>query len=229
MMYREGQGVAQDYEKAVKWFRLAAAQGFASAQYNLGNLYDSGHGVKQDYAEAVRWFRLAAAQEDAAGQSGLGAMYATGHGVPQDYTEALKLYRLAAAQGLAKAQYNLGVAYHMGQGVPQNDAEAAKWFRLGGSAGAGECAIRSRHDVCQRERRPAGRRRSSQVVSTSVQSRGLRWRNTVSARCITMAQASPKTMFAHTCGSISALRLAISLLRRASVLERSIATSLLQV
>jgi TPR repeat protein len=36
VMYDNGRGVAQDYTEAVKWYRLAAAQGHAShAQYNL--------------------------------------------------------------------------------------------------------------------------------------------------------------------------------------------------
>ena len=33
----------------VKWHRLAAEQGHASAQYNLGVMYDNGDGVVQDY------------------------------------------------------------------------------------------------------------------------------------------------------------------------------------
>lgn len=38
-----------------------AAQGNASAQYNLGVLYDSGRGVPQDYAKARLWYEKAAA------------------------------------------------------------------------------------------------------------------------------------------------------------------------
>ena len=34
--YRKGIGVTQDYKTAVKWFTLAAEQGDAVAQYNLG-------------------------------------------------------------------------------------------------------------------------------------------------------------------------------------------------
>jgi TPR repeat protein len=34
-MYKNGQGVAQDYAAAMKWCRMAADQGFAEAQYNL--------------------------------------------------------------------------------------------------------------------------------------------------------------------------------------------------
>ena len=51
-MYDNGRGVLQDYKEAVKWYRLAAEQGNANAQYNLGVMYDNGEGVPQDYKEA---------------------------------------------------------------------------------------------------------------------------------------------------------------------------------
>ena len=57
-----GDGVPQDYKEAVKWYRLAAEQGYADAQYNLGLMYSNGEGVPQDYKEAVKWYRLAAEQ-----------------------------------------------------------------------------------------------------------------------------------------------------------------------
>ena len=43
-----------DYAEAVKWYRLAAAQGNADVQFNLGTMYYDGKGVTQDYAEAVK-------------------------------------------------------------------------------------------------------------------------------------------------------------------------------
>ena len=52
----------QDYAAAVKWYRRAAEQGHASAQFNLGVMYDGGQGVLQDYAAAVKWYRRAAEQ-----------------------------------------------------------------------------------------------------------------------------------------------------------------------
>ena len=52
----------QDYEEAVKWYRKAAEQGYASAQYNLGVCYYNGKGVEQDYEEVVKWYRKAAEQ-----------------------------------------------------------------------------------------------------------------------------------------------------------------------
>ncbi len=71
-MYDNGQGVPEDDAEAVRWYRLAADQGNATAQFNLGVMYDTGRGVPQDDAEAVRWYRLAADQGDADAQFNLG-------------------------------------------------------------------------------------------------------------------------------------------------------------
>ena len=52
--------VPQDDAEAVRWFRLAAEQGVASAQFNLGVAYAKGEGVPQDYVSAHMWLNLAA-------------------------------------------------------------------------------------------------------------------------------------------------------------------------
>ncbi|WP_236376310.1 tetratricopeptide repeat protein [Mesorhizobium muleiense] len=49
-----------DYVEAAKSYRLAADQGHAKAQFNLGHMYATGLGVPQDYVEAMKCFRLAA-------------------------------------------------------------------------------------------------------------------------------------------------------------------------
>jgi uncharacterized protein len=41
-MYATGEGVPKDDAEAVKWFRKAAEQGHAKAQFNLGAMYDNG-------------------------------------------------------------------------------------------------------------------------------------------------------------------------------------------
>src|SRR5271170_4185690 len=38
LMYRDGHGVPQDDQQAVEWFRKAAEQGRANAQYNLAHM-----------------------------------------------------------------------------------------------------------------------------------------------------------------------------------------------
>ena len=37
--------VQQNYEEAVKWYRLSAEQGYSYAQNNLGLMYENGEGV----------------------------------------------------------------------------------------------------------------------------------------------------------------------------------------
>ena len=47
----------QNYAVAAKFFHLAAEQGFARAQSDLGLMYVYGQGVPQNYSEAVKLFR----------------------------------------------------------------------------------------------------------------------------------------------------------------------------
>jgi len=44
---------------ALKWYTLAAEQGYSSAQQNLGLLYAKGQGVLRSYVRAFMWFSLA--------------------------------------------------------------------------------------------------------------------------------------------------------------------------
>ncbi|MCI5780053.1 MAG: sel1 repeat family protein [Lentisphaeria bacterium] len=97
--YDYGRGVPKDMTEAVKWFRKAAEQGVAEAQFLLGASYAFGRGVPKDMTETVKWFRKAAEQGDAKAQYNLGVCYANGDGVKQDYSEAVKWLGKAAAQG----------------------------------------------------------------------------------------------------------------------------------
>ena len=83
-MYANGEGILKDDAEAVRWYRLAAEQGHASAQFNLGVRYATGRGVLKDDAEAVRWYRLAAEQGHARAEFNLGVMHADGRGVAPD-------------------------------------------------------------------------------------------------------------------------------------------------
>jgi uncharacterized protein len=104
VMYQNGEGVPQNYSKAVKWFRQAAEQGDSNAQYSLGLKFSVGHGVPQDYTEAAKWHRESAEQGNTDAQLSLGRMYDRGNGVPQNYAFAYMWLNLAAAGGLEKAE-----------------------------------------------------------------------------------------------------------------------------
>ncbi|MDH3563858.1 MAG: hypothetical protein OEN49_10780, partial [Gammaproteobacteria bacterium] len=53
---------APDPAEAVKWWGLAAKQGLAAAQFNLGLMYMKGDGIDENPDEAVRLWRLSANQ-----------------------------------------------------------------------------------------------------------------------------------------------------------------------
>ena len=59
---------AEDAREAARWYRKAAEQGAAYAQFALGVAYEIGAGVPKDAVQAYAWYNLSAAQgnEDAA-------------------------------------------------------------------------------------------------------------------------------------------------------------------
>jgi hypothetical protein len=104
------------------------AQGNASAQNQLGQMYANGRGVPQDLTTARKWYEKAAAQGHAWAQNQLGQLSADGLGVQQDYKKARYWWEQAAAQGVSQAQYNLAQLYANGRGVPQDYATARGWY-----------------------------------------------------------------------------------------------------
>jgi TPR repeat protein len=52
--YYNEQGVPQDFNEAVKWYRKAAEQGHAAAQHTLGHCYKNGEYVDKDEIEAMK-------------------------------------------------------------------------------------------------------------------------------------------------------------------------------
>jgi len=124
-----------DYATALREWTPLAEQGNASAQYNLGVMYEKGRGVPQDDKTAVKWYRLAAEQGLPPAQSNLGWMYNEGKGVSQNHKTAVKWWRLAAEQGDVDSQNNLGNAYGRGQGVIQDNVYADMWLNIAASSG----------------------------------------------------------------------------------------------
>lgn len=153
-MYAKGMGVPKDYAKAMQWYQLAADQGYALAQSNLGVMYNNGQGVPRDRAqyklgmayemgkgvaknrvESMKWHLKAAEQGHADALFTIGYMYDKGEGVPENDAEAVKWYRSAAEDGDIWAQNILGVLYAKGVGVPEDFVQAYAWWDLAGAQG----------------------------------------------------------------------------------------------
>jgi len=137
MAYGEGEGVAQDYAEAAKWFRKAAEQGDMFSQFATGSNFEQGQGVAKDLAEALRWYRKAADQGYARAQFNVGNSYYHGLGVTRNYAEAIKWYRTCAEEGdvlvAGRALYGLGFCHANGQGVTKNLVEAYAHYDLAGA------------------------------------------------------------------------------------------------
>ena len=59
-LYEEGKGVAQDFGKALEWYRKGAELGNAAAESGLAGMYRDGKGVPKDLKKAIELYRRAA-------------------------------------------------------------------------------------------------------------------------------------------------------------------------
>jgi TPR repeat protein len=121
--------------------RLAAEQGEAGSQFDLGWKYAHGEGVKVDKAKAAQLFGQAAEQGHDEAQHELGLCYAHGEGVEMDVAKAARLSGQAAEQGHAEAQYELGTCYALGTGVEKDEAKAARLYGQAAEQGRGAARL----------------------------------------------------------------------------------------
>ncbi len=124
--FAHSKGSTKDLERCVHYYKLAAAQNSALAQYNLAiSLYiqasnqgdiDSQFnlavlyaklGLESDAAESFRWFEIAAKNGSPRAQYDLASIYHHGRGVDKDIEKAIFWYSQAAAQGLKRAEEHL--------------------------------------------------------------------------------------------------------------------------
>ena len=135
----EGNDVRPDLSTAVKWYHVAAAKGYAPAQFNIGR--DKANEAETHrpaakagvstakkyfndyYAAAAEWYGKAADQGHGDAQHELAVIY-YGRGVKQDLAVAKGLARKAAAQG-NEGSKKLLVAIDKGE-IPDEAGAAAK-------------------------------------------------------------------------------------------------------
>jgi TPR repeat protein len=89
----------RDPGQAAYWYRQAADQGHAEAQFNLGRLYSSGQGVKRDEEQAARLASASASRGNPPAMADFGARYAAGNGVEKDDKRAYFWLTLAFLHG----------------------------------------------------------------------------------------------------------------------------------
>jgi len=134
-MYRDGDRVEQDGNKAVEWLTKAANQGSTKAKFNLGHMYKDGDGIPLNYSKAIEWFTLASEEGDMDSLVWIGILHQRGHGFSQDLSKAAECFSEAASKGDSYGQFNLGALYRDGKGVPQDSQKALELFTLSAEQG----------------------------------------------------------------------------------------------
>ena len=110
---------AGDLKGALELLQSIAADGYAEAYVEIGNLYElGGGGVACDIAQAETWYRKAIESiDDPYGHIGLGRLHFSGNGVPQDFGKALDHLLKAESTQYPQALTMLGLMYQFGWGT----------------------------------------------------------------------------------------------------------------
>jgi TPR repeat protein len=109
LMYRRGQGVPRNPQKALDWFERAAEAGLGTAQADLGVMLLDGEAGDPEPHEAIMWLTYASDAGHAGAQFRLGQLYEKGEYVSQNLELAKRLYAEAAARGHSEAGARLAV------------------------------------------------------------------------------------------------------------------------
>src|SRR2546430_1701623 len=102
-------GELPDYLQAADWYRKAAEQGHALAQFNLGIMYGKGQGVARNKVTSMMWLGRSAKLGDAGAQYELGmrqhrrSLDEQPEAASESRIEAYKWLQLAADQGYGES------------------------------------------------------------------------------------------------------------------------------
>jgi len=117
--------VRRSARKALEWLRRAAEHGCASAQNNLGLLFDEGKVLRRNRREALRWTKKAFRGGDYCAANNAAIMYRESGRM----REAVQWFKKGVAAGDDDALIQLGVHYYWGKGAKKNPAAALRCFR----------------------------------------------------------------------------------------------------
>jgi TPR repeat protein len=137
-LYRDGNGVRQDYKQSRQLLEQAAEKNYDSAQYSLGLMYEKGLGMEKDYSQAMACYRKISDRGGSVGYYAIGALYVEGHGVHKDNEKATKYFKKAIAiDNNADAQTYLAYMYEKVLRVKENDStKTLEWYTRASEQGS---------------------------------------------------------------------------------------------
>lgn len=139
--YADGRGTAVAYDDAQKWLEISASQGFAPAQYRLGNMYEKGEGIDRDLDKARELYLQSANNGNISAMHNLGVLLASS-GSLGEMAKAASWFRQAADFGVRDSQVNMAILHARGEGLPRDLVESYKWFAIAAAQGDQDAAIK---------------------------------------------------------------------------------------
>jgi len=136
--YLEGNGVIQNFEKAMQLLKKSANLGHAEAQYEMADVLRA----KGNPTEALHWDQLAAGQNWPKSQYNLGVCFRDGIGTPVNPERAFYWYRKAAENGVTEAKLSLAICCLLGNGTEQDFPKAIHWLKQASDDGNAEARMR---------------------------------------------------------------------------------------
>lgn len=132
VMYRDGDGIIQNYDKAFELFSKACVLSeHPRSLFNLAELYLYGHGTDIDEDKSIDLLEKSAKQDYVPAISLLASYYM----YKENYESSYKYCLIGANMGDATCQYNLACLYDKGKGVSANRTEAAGWYKKAAANG----------------------------------------------------------------------------------------------
>ena len=125
-MYLRAEGVEQNFEKALRWFKLGNRMGEPFCQYELGLMHLKGLGVEKNPVLASDYFKAAAKQDWAAAQVQLGKLFLD----QGDLSAAITYFDLAVRHGHVEAFYHLAEINNNGVGRERSCGHATAYYKL---------------------------------------------------------------------------------------------------
>lgn len=136
VQFHKGEYLKQNFDYAVKLWKIAVEHGHKEAAYLLGLYYLIGENAKP--AEGVKWMLVASNLGHCQANTRLGFCYANGLGVEENKELSAKYWKMAADQGDMEAQYNFGICSARGLGVNENYPLAVDYWQIAASQGDAE-------------------------------------------------------------------------------------------
>ncbi|XP_024139033.1 death ligand signal enhancer isoform X1 [Oryzias melastigma] len=133
--YEKGRGVDKDIEKALHFYRQAAAKGHKQAQYRYAKLLltSRGHQSAEEMSTVINLLTEAAAAGITKAQLCLASIYS--QDPMRNVCKSITYLKMAAESGDDTALLFLGQCYESGFGVPQNFNKAAHFYKQAAQAG----------------------------------------------------------------------------------------------